>query len=153
VVDKEPIYTTRWTFTCPNKLCTFDAPYAWAYSHTESNDKTTIVDKFASPDGRSYIEHLVYDDGTAVSKSDSGRFALTLLHKYYADDLKVTDDTPQTDGSERLIWNSASGGYEGVTFFETRGTPFLMWTWVVNSDVFDVYNDLSIAILKSYKVP
>ena len=64
-----------------------------------------------------------YDNGTAITKSDAGAFALSLLKQYYkVTDLKVTDDKPQSDGSERLTWNSASKGIDGESFFETRGT-------------------------------
>lgn len=152
-VDKEALYYTRWTFQCPNKLCQFDVPYGWAWNRDDKTYKNTLNDKFTSPDQRSYIDSTVYDDGTAVSKSDSGAFALSLLKQFYANDVKITDDKVQSDGSERLDWNSASGGYEGESFFETRGTTFLMWTWVVSTDYYDVYTNLWGDIVNSYKVP
>lgn len=147
------LYLFQYTFTCPNKLCEFSAPYGWAYGHDDTTYNFTTNDKFTSPDGLSYIDNTVYDDGTAISKSVAGKFALSLLQQFYAKDVSITDDKVQNDGSERLDWVSKSGNFEGETFFETRGTTFLMWTWVVNSDSYDIYNPLWGDIVGSYTIP
>jgi len=147
------LYPLQYTFTCPNNLCTFATPYGWTHGHDETSFNYVTNDKFTSPDGRTYIDNTLYDDGKEVSKSDAGAFALFLLKEFYAKDIVVVGDKVQPDGSERLDWKSASGGYSGESFFETRGTPFLMWTWVVNSDYFDLYDPLWIDMIKSYSVP
>jgi len=147
------LYSFRYTFTCPQKLCEFSAPYGWSYGHDDTTYTSTTNDKFMSPDGLSYIDNTIYDDGTAISKSVAGKFALSLLQEFYAKDISVTGDKVQSDGSERLDWVSSSGGFEGETFFETRGTTFLMWTWVVNSADYDTYDPLWGDIVGSYTIP
>jgi hypothetical protein len=147
------LYPLKYTFTCPNNLCTFSAPYGWSYGHDETSFNFTINDKFSSPDGRTFIDSTIYDDGSAISKSVAGQFALGLLKEFYAKDIVVVGDEVQSDGSERLDWKSPGGGYSGESFFETRGTTFLMWTWVVNSDYFDLYDPLWNNIVGSYTIP
>lgn len=147
------LYSFRYTFTCPQKLCEFAAPYGWSYGHDDTTYNFTTNDKFVSPDGLSYIDNTIYDDGTAISKNVSGKFALSLLQQFYAKDISITDDKVQSDGSERLDWVSKNGGFEGESFFETRGTTFLMWTWVVDSASYDLYNPLWGDIVGSYDIP
>lgn len=149
----EALYPLQYTFTCPQNLCAFAAPYGWTYGHDETSFEFVINDKFTSPDGRTYIDQTLYDDGKAVSKSAAGAFALFLLKEFYAQDIVIVSDKVQSDGSELLTWRSSSGGYEGRSFFETRGTQFLMWTWVVNSDFFDLYFPLWDGIVGSYAIP
>jgi predicted small lipoprotein YifL len=151
VSESDP-YALIYTFTGPNKLFEISVPYGWTYK--TSTDTNSTVDTFTAPDGASYVENITYDDGTSVSKSDSGRFALALLKEYYeVNDIKVTADETQPDGSERLDWKSASGGFEGMSFFETRGTTFLLLTWIVNSDSYDLYLPVWTAVVNSYTTP
>ncbi len=157
--EQSPLYEFRYTFTGPNsefqgpsQLFEFSVPYGWAYSiYSEEN---AVADTFTSPDGLTKIENITYDDGTAVSRSEAGRFALTLLKDFYSvNDIKVTDDEVQADGSERLNWVSESGGFEGTSFFETRGTTFLLLTWIVNSEHYDLFFPVWQDLLSSYAVP
>jgi hypothetical protein len=145
-------YAIVYTFTGPNKLFEFNVPYPWPYTTSTADNAT--VDTFTSPDNLSYIENITYDDGTAVSKTDAGAFARTLLSKYYElTDLKITDDQTQSDGSERLTWDSAAKGISGESFFETRGTTFLLLTWVVDSASFDAFKPVWNEVVKSYDIP
>jgi hypothetical protein len=152
VADVSP-YAITYTFTDPhNGLFTFQVPYAWTY--TSEAAENTILDSFVSPDGLSYVDSISYDDGQAVSRSDAGRFALALLREFYeVSDIRVTNDVVQPDGSERLDWNSPSGGFEGTSFFETRGTTFLLLTWIVDSDYYDVFFPVWDALVGSYTTP
>jgi hypothetical protein len=149
---KADAYAVVYQFTDPNNLYQFKVPYAWP--HVTSTDTHTNIETFTSPDKSSYVENIAYDDGTTVSKSDAGAFALALLKQYYqVTDLKVTNDAPQTDGSERLAWNSAAKGIDGESFFETRGTTFLLLTWVVDSANYAFFKPVWTTLVQSYQVP
>jgi hypothetical protein len=149
---KANAYAVVYKYTDPNSQFEFKIPYGWI--HDTSTFTNTDIETFTSPDKLSYVENIEYDDGTAVTKSDAGAFALDLLKQYYnLTDLKVTDDKPQTDGSERLTWNSASKSIDGESFFETRGTTFLLLTWVVDSNQYDFFKPVWAALVKSYQVP
>jgi hypothetical protein len=149
---KANAYAVVYTFTDTNNLFQFDVPYGW--THDTSTDTNSNVETFTSPDKLSYVENIAYDDGTTISKSDAGAFALDLLKQYYkVTDLKVTDDKPQSDGSERLTWNSASQNLDGESFFETRGTTFLLLTWVVDTNQYDFFKPVWTKVVSSYKVP
>ena len=94
-------YAVTYTFTGPDNLFEFSVPYAWQYIPGEDENK--LVDVFVSPDGVTYVENITYDDGETISKSEAGAFARFLLQDYYeVDDIVVTDDQVQSDGSERL---------------------------------------------------
>jgi hypothetical protein len=145
-------YAVVYAFTGPNNLFEFNVPYPWTYATSTADNAT--VDTFTSPNTLSYIENITYDDGTEVSKSDAGAFARSLLEKYYEiTDLKITDDQVQSDGSERLTWTSAAKGIDGESFFETRGTTFLLLTWVVDSASYDAFEPVWTTVVKSYTVP
>ena len=149
---KANAYAVVYQFTDPNNLYQYKVPYGW--THATSTDTNTDIETFTAPDNMSFIENIEYDNGTAVTKSDAGAFALTLLKQYYkVTDLKVTDDKPQSDGSERLTWNSAAKGVDGESFFETRGTTFLLLTWVVDSNQYDFFKPVWSTLVGSYQIP
>jgi hypothetical protein len=143
-----------YNFTGPANLFTMEVPMAFEYTHDEDRgDAIVIVDTFTAPDGHALIENVAYDDGEPITKSLAGAFALELLRTYYATDIKITDDQVQADGSERLIWNSPSGGYAGISFFESRGTTFLLLSLVYDNAYEDVYYDVLDGTLASYSIP
>jgi hypothetical protein len=144
-------YAFVYTFTDPGGYFSFDVPYVWR--HDVYSETYAVVDTFWSPDELAYVENIKYDDGTTISKSLSGSFALDLLHKYYASDVKISSDKVQPDGSERLMWNSPSAGQTGMSFFETRGTTFLMLTLSYDDSVGYVYSPVFDSVLASYAVP
>ncbi len=149
---KANAYAVVYQFTDPHNFYQFDVPYGWIHA-TQALTHSSI-ETFTSPDQLSYVENIEYDDGTQVSKSDAGAFALDLLKQYYSlTDIKITDDTPQSDGSERLTWNSAAKGIDGESFFETRGTTFLLLTWVVDTNQIDFFRPVWSTLVKSYQVP
>jgi hypothetical protein len=151
---KLPIYSFINTFTDKNKLFQFDVPLAWTYTYDEA--KNIYSDTFTSPDGHSIINNITYDDGTATSKSQAGALALTMLNQVFsngANDIKINSDKVQPDGSERLTWSSISGGYSGQSFFETRGTTFLMLSWLVDKGYSDMFGPVLDNTLSSYKIP
>lgn len=145
-------YEITYTFTGPSDLFTIAVPYAWTYTASEGDN--SLVDIFTSPDGLTYVENITYDDGQEVSKSEAGAFARFLLQEYYeVDDIVITDDQVQGDGSERLDWYSTGLGVNGVSFFETRGTTFLLLTWIVDSTVYDQYFPVWDTLVSSYTIP
>jgi hypothetical protein len=145
-------YAVTYTFTGPDELFSFSVPYAWTY--TPSEDENSLVDVFTSPDGLTYVENITYDDGTDISKSEAGAFARFLLQEYYeVDDIVITDDQVQSDGSERLNWYSTSLGVDGTSFFETRGTTFLLLTWIVDTAAYDQYFPVWDNLVDSYLIP
>lgn len=147
------------TFTDGNNLLAFDLPGDWTYENIP-NDKF-YTDVFTSPNEAAKIESLVYNDGTAFTGKDNGKFALYLLNTFYSNtgqvgDIRVASDQIQTDGSERLEWSSKGGGYSGVSFFELRGDDrktFLMFTawWIddVDQETFDAVNNA----ISTYTIP
>ena len=148
------------TFTDKNKYYQIDVPSDWKYSQTV--DKTNnyyYIDQFKSPDGNALVENIAYDDGTAFSGADNGRFALYLLNNFYSNtgkegDIRVSDDSIQKDGSERLTWASKGGGYSGISYFEVRNrTTFLMFTIEWANDYKDQYFDMLGNVVSSYTTP
>ena len=144
-------YSDSYTFTDPTGLFEFDVPYLWRYE--TSTDTYSVVDKFIAPDASAFVDNIKYDDGSQISKSLAGAFALDLLHQFYAADIKITDDKVQSDGSERLAWFSQSASYSGTSFFETRGTTFLMLTYVSNDTMTAIYSPVFDKVLATYQVP
>lgn len=144
-------YNWIYTFTGPGSLFTIDVPTPWLYESTEGEN--AIVDTFYSPDEHAVIQNITYDDGTETSRSQAGAFALELLRSYYASDIRIHSDEVQPDGSERLIWSSPSGDYSGTSFFETRGTAFLLFTTMYDNPYEDVYLETLNYTIGSYEVP
>lgn len=145
------------TFTDQSKFFAIDVPSDWV--HTTGTASHAYSDTFTSPDKHAFIESVVYDDGTVWSGSQSGAAALQLLNQYYSNtkkegDIKVSEDSIQQDGSERLTWISKSGGYSGVSFFEVRNrTSFLMFTNAVDNAYTDQYRTLLDNVVSSYRTP
>jgi hypothetical protein len=149
-----PVYNFVYTFTDKDNLFQFDVPLSWTYAYDEGENNYT--DTFSSPDGHGVMQNISYDDGTTMTKSDAGRIALAILNELYTDgagDIKITGDEVQADGSERLDWTSRSGGFSGQSFFETRGTTFLMLSQLVDSGFEDAYGTVFENTLSTYAVP
>ncbi len=148
---KAPLYQTLKTFNQPKGLFQLSFPISWAYTHAESDSGAILSDSFTSPDGQSAILLIAYDDGTKISKSTAGQFALSLLRDAFKiQNIKITDDKVQADGSERLTWTSP--GLDGITFFEIHGTAFVMISWIVNEGSYDLFFPVWDEILKTYSV-
>ncbi|MFZ0547504.1 MAG: hypothetical protein WAM60_18805 [Candidatus Promineifilaceae bacterium] len=148
VVD---VYYWIYTFTGPNDLFEIDVPLSWKYETTSGD--FAVVDTFYSPDNHGIVQNIAYDDGEAINNSQAGAFALALLKEYYADDIRITDDQVQPDGSERLTWNSPSGDYSGISFFESRGTTFLLFSVLWDNPYEVDYFDTLDYIISTYDVP
>jgi hypothetical protein len=144
------------TFTDQNKYFQIDVPAAW--KHTTSTGEHYYWDTFTSPDDGAVVENYVYDDGTPWSGKDSGKYALAVLNQLYSKtgaegDIRISEEKLQDDGSDRLTWTSKSGGYSGISFFELRGTAFLMFTVNWGNDYKDQYMDTLDQVVASYRLP
>lgn len=146
------------TFTDENNLYQIRVPADWTYSH--STGDFYYIDHFKSPDEQALVENVVYDDGTTFDGGQKGRFALDLIYKFYSNtgtsvDIRITSDQLMDDGSERLVWESKSGGYSGASYFETRAgrTTFLMFTIEWMNSAKDLYLDTLDTIVESYSIP
>jgi hypothetical protein len=148
VVDE---YYWIYTFTGPRNLFEIEVPLAWRYEPTVGD--VAIVDTFYSPDEHGIVQNITYDDGTAVTNAQAGAFALSLLKEFYASDIVITDDQVQADGSERLTWNSPSGNYSGISFLESRGTTFLMFSVLWDNPYEVDYFDTLDYIISTYVTP
>ncbi len=144
-------YYWIYTFTGPRDLFEIEVPLAWRYETTEGD--VAIVDTFYSPDDHGIVQNIAYDDGTAISNAEAGAFALSLLREFYAEDIVITDDQVQPDGSERLTWNSPSGNYSGISFLESRGTTFLMFSVLWDNPFEADYFDTLDYIISTYTTP
>lgn len=148
------------TFTDENDYLELDVPGGWAYGQDrdEENDYW-YWDYFSSPDEHAGVESVVFDDGTAWTGGQSGKQALYMLHQFYSDtgeegDIRISDDSIQKDGSERLVWESKAGDYSGISFFEVRNrTAFLMFTVWWDNEFEDQYLDTLNSVIESYRVP
>ena len=145
------------TFTDKNSFYQIDLPSDW--KHTTGNDTNIYWDRFTSPDEHAIIENLAYDDGTVWTGSQNGKAALLLLNNTYSftkkeGDIRVTDDSIQKDGSERLTWTSKGGAYSGISYFEVRKrTTFLMFTAFWDNDYQSTYVDVLDKVISSYRQP
>ncbi|MCI0399618.1 MAG: hypothetical protein L0322_32450, partial [Chloroflexi bacterium] len=146
----EPYYWI-YDFYGPGDLFTIEVPTPWRYEYTEGD--TAIVDTFYSPDEHAVVQNVTYDDGEVISREVAGAFALELLKQYYAADIVITDDQVQSDGSERLTWYSPSGDYSGISFFETRGTTFLLFSTLWDNPYEADYLDTLNYIISTYDIP
>jgi hypothetical protein len=149
VDDVEP-YLWIYEFFGPNDLFFMEVPVSWRHEETTGN--ATAVDTFFSPDEHAVIQNITYDKGQPISKSEAGKFALGLLTTYYADDIKISDDQVQQDGSERLTWNSPGGDFSGISSFESRGNTFLLFTTMWDLDYEDMYFPILDYTLSTYDV-
>jgi hypothetical protein len=144
-------YTDVYAYDDPDGLFSLNIPRGWHLDVYTQPD--AVADTFWAPDRLARIEIIKYDDGTVISKALAGSFALDLLHQRYSEDAKITEDKVQADGGERLTWTSKSGDVTGSSFFETRGTTFLMLTYLSDNSVDYVYAPVLERLLQSYRVP
>jgi hypothetical protein len=147
------------TFTDENNFLAFDVPGDWSYEQLKYD--YAYIDRITSPDGSAIIDSLVYNDDTAFTGKDNGKFALQLLHEYYSNtgkegDISISADEIVKDGSEKLTWKSKGGGYSGVSFFELRGNDhktFLMFTLYYSNGADQSVLDVLDNAISTYKVP
>jgi hypothetical protein len=138
-------YSFIYTFNGPKDLFTIEVPSAWTYSQPIA-DATTTIDAFVAPDGRAFIENVAVDDGTTRDPALAKEPTLAIINQRYsngANDIVVSEEVAQDDGSIRLSWTSAASGLSGQTFYEVRnGTTLLLFSVAFDSTLSDVYLDV-----------
>ncbi|HEY5982709.1 MAG TPA: hypothetical protein VIU38_04490 [Anaerolineales bacterium] len=151
----------QWTtFTDKNDYFAIDVPSDWTYSQeVDSTSSNWYWDKYLSPDQHAGVESIVYDDGTPWSSQDTGPTFRSWLHQFYSStgqegDIRISDDSIQKDGSERLTWESKGSDRSGYTFVEVRKpTAGLMFTAWWDNAYQDQYSDLLDKVIGSYRIP
>jgi hypothetical protein len=146
-------------FVDQNNHYQIQVPSDWEYNQVTGDHY--YIDQFKSPDGLALVENIVFNDGTPFTGSQNGKFALDLLNRFYSNtgavgDIRVSSDQIQTDGSERLVWESKSGGYSGASYFEVRKPDllnFLMITIEWSNSAESQYLDTLNAVIESYTLP
>ncbi len=145
------------TYTDQNKYFAIDLPGNW--THKSGSDTNVYTDTFSTPDQHGFVESVVYDDGTPWTGSSSGKGALYLLNNYYSStkqegDIRVSSDSIEKDGSEKLVWTSKGGNYSGVSWFEIRKpTAFLMFTIWWDNAYEEQYRQTLDDVVSSYRIP
>jgi len=150
-VSQFPLYGIVYTFTAKDDLFELPVPVPWAYDREE--EPNVVVDTFYSPDEHAVIQNITYDEGTQFSSSTIRGIAMELLRTLYAEGIKIVDETDMPDGSVRLIWDSPTGDYSGISFYETRRTAFLMITLMYDSPYEDLYLPVMTELIANYHVP
>jgi hypothetical protein len=143
-----------YNFVDGDELFSFNIPFSWL--HERFNEPGVVVETFISPDRLANIQSIKITESREISKSEAGEIALDFLRGAYTSglgDIKITDDVVQTDGSELLAWSSEAGGHSGISFFETRGSVFLMLTYFSGNDTYQLYLPTFEHLLESYIVP
>jgi hypothetical protein len=149
-VSSQQIYSSEGGKTTQNNYFSVTVPPYWGIRHT-SGEKT-VVDTFSSPDERAFLQTVIYDDGVPMSRMVAANLMRTLLREQYAKDVDVYSDTLLADGREKLAWNSKLGNYQGITWFEPRGTALLALTTMWDSDLTGYYQDALEDMVNTYKV-
>ncbi|MEW6239904.1 MAG: hypothetical protein AB1564_03750 [Chloroflexota bacterium] len=149
-------YSFIYTFTGPDDLFTIEVPSAWIYSQSAA-DAAATIDTFIAPDGKAFIENVAIDDGTTRDPALARDAALAIINQRYsngANDIAVSEEVPQDDGSIRLTWTSDGSGFYGQTFYEVRNsTTLLLFTVSFDSTLSDVYLDVVNYTVSTYTTP
>jgi hypothetical protein len=144
-------YDIGYDFTEPNNLFILNVPSNWMYQYFIGEN--TIQNTFVSPDNHARIQNITYDDGSFVSPGQTDLIALELLQEIYAKDVRISEARTQPDLSIRWTWASKTGNIEGTTFYETRGTSFLMLSLLSDTEDKKVFDPLFNLIIESYQLP
>jgi hypothetical protein len=142
-------YNIVFDFTGPHNLFKLLVPTSWKYDKKSIQDGQH--DQFSSPDETAKIANLTYDDGNGISPGKAGQLALTLLGELYAKDVRITEIKAQPDGSTRWSWSSERNHLQGTTFFEVRGTAFLMLSLYSRSEYQAIFAPLFAVIIENYQ--
>ena len=144
-------YNLVYEFNGPKNLFMLDVPTNWTYQKNSINNE--IQDTFISPDAHARIINMAYDDSNLITRSHADRIALELLKEIYAKDVRISESSTQPDLSIRWSWTSKISGIEGTTFYETRGTSFLMLTFFCDIEYKEIFNPLFNRLIETYRRP
>lgn len=128
----------------------YNVPIFW--SEKQSSGQNTIVVTYSSPDEHAWVQSLVFNDETAISKRVAGLVTLFLLNNYYTKDIVITSDQIFPDGRERLVWYSPSGKYRGISYFASNPPAFLLHSVVYDEDYGSIYLPVLDEVSKSFLI-
>lgn len=128
----------------------YNVPMFW--SEKQSSGQNTTVDTYSSPDEHAWVQSLVFNDQTAISKRVAGLVTLFLLNNYYTKDIVITSDQVFPDGKERLMWYSPSGKYHGISYFASNSPAFLLHSVIYDDDYGSIYLPLLDEVIKSLQI-
>jgi hypothetical protein len=144
-------YDIVYDFSEPNNLFILNVPSNWMYQIFKGEN--TIQDTFVSPDNHAKIQTITYNDGNTIPHGQTDLIALDLLKEIYAQDVRISETRTQPDLSIRWTWASKTGNIEGITFYEIRGTSFLMLTLLSETEYKKLFDPLFNLIIESYQLP
>lgn len=142
-------YNMVYDFAHPMNVFSIKIPTSWQYSREEFTN--FAIDRFYSPDGAAWIENLTYDDGNVIKPDQAFNVTANLVWELFAKDLRISDIETQPDGSTRWIWRSEKNKIQGTTFYELKGTKFLLLSLIAKKDVQEVITPLFGVIIQNYK--
>ncbi len=142
-------YNMVYDFAHPMNVFTLKIPTSWRYLREEFTN--FAIDRFYSPDGAAWIENLTYDDGNVIKPNQAFTITTNLVWELFAKDLRISEIKPQPDGSTRWVWRSDKNKIQGTTFYELRGTKFLMLSLIAKNDIQKVIEPLFGVIIQNYK--
>ena len=141
-------YNMVYDFAHPMNVFTLKIPTSWRYNREEFAN--FAIDRFYSPDGLAWIENLTYDDGNVIKPNQAFTITANLVWELFAKDLRISEMKPQPDGSTRWVWRSDRNNIQGTTFYELRGTKFLMLSLITKKEVQEVIAPLFSLIIQNY---
>ncbi len=142
-------YNMVYDFAHPMNVFSLKVPTSWRYSREEFTN--FAIDRFYSPDGAAWIENLTYDDGNVIKPNQAFKITANLVWDLFAKDLQTFEMKPQPDGSTMWVWKSEKNKIQGTTFYELRGTKFLMLSLITKKEVQEVIAPLIGVIIQNYK--
>jgi hypothetical protein len=128
----------------------YNVPIFW--SEKQSSGQNTIVDTYSSPDEHAWVQSLVFNDETAISKRVAGLVTLFLLNNYYTKDIVITSDQIFPDGKERLAWYSPSGKYHGISFFASIPPAFLLHSVIYDDNYGSIYLPVLNEVIQTFQL-
>lgn len=141
-------YNMVYDFAHPMNVFSMKIPTSWRYIREEFTNFAIV--RFYSPDELAWIENLTYDDGKAIQPNQAFTITTNLVWELFAKDLRISEMKPQPDGSTRWVWRSERNNIQGTTFYEIRGTKFLMLSLITKKEVEEVIAPLFNTIIQNY---
>ncbi len=143
------VYAAKYYTQINSDRFSFDVPVFW--SRRESFGEYTQVNTFSSPDEHAWIQTLLFEDETVISKRVAGLVTLFLLNNYYTKDIEVISDRIYPDGREQLIWFSPSGNFHGISNFTTLPPSLLLYSAIYEDTYSTIYKTLLEEILNTFR--
>lgn len=150
VTALEP-YAWVYEFRAPDGLYTLNAPTSWVYDF--SQDTGVRVDRFTAPDGRASAQILVFSADRQVDAAGLASLALGLIKQHIAEDIQLTANDIEADGSLQLSWESPGSHRVGTTSADIRENKVILFSSLYAQEDHTIYKDLLEFISQSFQLP